>query len=200
MTRFRVVVAAALLVVTLPRPVAPQGDVYGSVGGDSDPVSGGVVQFVPIGRTVLVASSDTVVMDQRRLRFIPSILPVQVGTTVEFTNSDPVMHNVFGPRGGNRAFNLGTYPRDQSRFLTFDIEGPHTILCHVHPEMVAWIVAVPTPYFTVTGEAGGFEMSGLPAGDYELRIWHRRMGTWAPGVPVSIPTDGSVKVLVPRPL
>ncbi len=117
---------------------------------------------------------DTVTIDQQHLQFVPDVLPIQIGTTVEFLNSDPIMHNVFSPERSGAGFDLGTYPRGDSRFHTFSDSGVYLLLCHVHPQMVAWIVAVPTPYFSVTDDDGAFRIQEVPPGRYSLLGWHQR--------------------------
>jgi plastocyanin len=116
----------------------------------------------------------TPIIDQRNLRFVPRVLVILPGTTVEFRNSDPILHNVFNPAGPGEGFNLGTYPRTDLRSRTFTELGAHVILCHVHPEMVAYVVVVPTTYHAVVGRRGRFSIRNVPAGRYTLRVWHRR--------------------------
>ncbi|MGB9106015.1 MAG: plastocyanin/azurin family copper-binding protein, partial [Terriglobales bacterium] len=82
-----------------------------------------------------------VLMDQKSLRFVPHVLAIQVGTTVEFANSDPLAHNVFSISSPKR-FNLGLYGRGTSRRMKFDQPGVVQLLCNVHQEMSAFIVVV----------------------------------------------------------
>ena len=114
-------------------------------------------------------------LDQEHLRFVPDILVVRPGTAVSFTNSDPLMHNVFGPgrRGGDR-FDLGTYPRGATRVHVFEREGIHAVLCHIHPEMVAYVLVAPVQATTTTGVDGTFTLSGVEPGRYRLTAWHPR--------------------------
>ncbi|MFQ5720501.1 MAG: carboxypeptidase regulatory-like domain-containing protein [Acidobacteriota bacterium] len=117
-------------------------------------------------------------MDQRDMTFVPHVLPVVVGTQVDFKNGDPVLHNVFSPDKCADGFNLGSWPQGQIRSHTFDEECAATILCNVHPEMEAFVVAVPTPYFAVTDRSGAYSISGLPDGTYTVKVWHpKRKGT-----------------------
>lgn len=121
------------------------------------------------------ASADTVVLDQRGLRFLPGTMVVRPGTTVLFLNNDDIQHNVFSPGrivGTGDPFDLGTYARGETRYHTFGDTGPHTILCNVHPEMVAYIVSVPGDYKTVTDPDGHFALPDVPNGPYLLRVWH----------------------------
>jgi plastocyanin len=120
------------------------------------------------------APDRVVVVDQRGLRFMPHVLPIQVGTTVEFANSDPLAHNVFSISGPKR-FNLGLYGRGTSRRVKFDQPGIVQLLCNVHQEMSAFIVVVKSPYFARTAADGSFRIDSVPAGRHRVRIWHEAM-------------------------
>ncbi len=114
------------------------------------------------------------VMDQRSLKFVPHVLVVLKGTTVDFLNSDNVGHNVFWPSvGGNKklAHNLGTWPQGVKKSFTFNDLGAVPLLCNVHPEMSGYVVVVPTPYLAVTDKEGHYEIKGVPPGTYSLKTW-----------------------------
>jgi plastocyanin len=111
-------------------------------------------------------------MNQKNLVFSPHVLPVQVGTTVDFLNGDAVAHNVFSPDKCCDAFNLGSWPQGQSRSYTFKARCMATLLCKVHPEMEGFIAAVPTPWFAVTDKTGAYAIHGVPDGAYTLKVWH----------------------------
>lgn len=120
------------------------------------------------------APKDHVVIDQRKMAFLPHVVAVQQGTTVDFLNSDPVGHNVYWPSiSGNKALkgNLGTWPKGEKKPFTFKDLGVASLLCNVHPEMSGYIVVVPTPYFAVTDKDGNFEIKNIPAGKYTLKTW-----------------------------
>jgi len=117
---------------------------------------------------------DHVVIDQRKMAFIPHVVAVQQGTTVEFLNSDPVGHNVYWPSiSGNKklSHNLGTWPKGEKKPFQFNDLGVASLLCNVHPEMSGYVVVVPTPYFAVTDKEGNFEIKNVPAGKYTLKTW-----------------------------
>lgn len=120
-------------------------------------------------------ATGTVAMDQEGMKFIPHVLAVQVGTTVEFLNSDQVSHNVFTPDGCADRFNLGTWGMGDKRTHTFDAPCAAVMLCAIHPEMEAWVVAVPTPHFAVTAEDGSFTIDGVPDGPLTLKVWHPKV-------------------------
>lgn len=120
------------------------------------------------------APKEHVVIDQRKMSFMPHVVAVQQGTTVDFLNSDPVGHNVYWPSiSGNKklSHNLGTWPKGEKKPFQFNDLGTASLLCNVHPEMSGYVVVVPTPYFAVTDKDGNFEIKNIPAGKYTLKTW-----------------------------
>lgn len=119
-------------------------------------------------------AKERAVMDQHKMKFEPHVLVVQLGTTVEFLNSDAVGHNVYWPSiSGNKklAHNMGTWPQGQRKPFQFNEVGVAPLLCNVHPEMSGYIVVVPTPYFAVTDKDGNFVIKDVPPGKYALKTW-----------------------------
>jgi plastocyanin len=112
-------------------------------------------------------------LDQRNMTFIPHVLPVQTGTTVDFLNNDEVKHNVFSP--DHEKYNLGTWPKGAIKQYTFTTKGVYTQLCNVHPEMESFIVALDTPYYALTDKEGNFELQGVPPGNYTIKVWHKKL-------------------------
>jgi len=113
-------------------------------------------------------------VDQKKMAFLPHVVVVQQGTTVDFLNSDAVGHNVYWPSiSGNKklSHNLGTWPQGQKKSFQFNDPGAASLLCNVHPEMSGYVVVVPTPYFAVTDKDGNFEIENIPAGKYTLKTW-----------------------------
>jgi len=118
--------------------------------------------------------SKPAVEDQKHMAFVPHVLVVLKGTTVQFLNSDPVGHNVYWPSiSGNKklAHNMGTWPQGQQKSFTFNDLGVASLLCNVHPEMSGYVVVVSTPYFAVTNKEGEFEIKDVPDGSYTLKTW-----------------------------
>ena len=114
-------------------------------------------------------------LDQKGLVFHPHILVVPVGSTVGFLNNDKVAHNVFWPSvGGNKKLNhnLGTWPTGETRSFKFENVGAVPLLCNVHPEMSAYVVVVPTPYYVLTDDSGSYSLADLPDGQYSVSAWH----------------------------
>ncbi|HEV8076028.1 MAG TPA: carboxypeptidase regulatory-like domain-containing protein [Candidatus Acidoferrum sp.] len=120
------------------------------------------------------APSQHVAVDQKKMEFIPRVVVVLQGTTVDFTNSDPVGHNVYWPSiSGNKKLthNLGTWPKGEKKSFQFNDPGVAPLLCNVHPEMSGYVVVVTTPYFAVTDKDGNYEIKNVPAGKYTLKTW-----------------------------
>ena len=163
---------------------ASAGDIEGKVSG----MKGKSVVYVDaIAGKTFPASKDKPVMDQKGLMFVPHIMPVQQGTTVEFLNSDTVQHNVFWTAisGDKKAgHNLGTWPKGEKRPFTFDKPGLVPLFCNVHPDMAAYIVVSPTPYFAETDESGSYKIKDVPDGSYTVAAWHE--GAKSQSKPVTV--------------
>jgi plastocyanin len=119
--------------------------------------------------------TEKAVMDQRNKRFSPRVLPVLVGTTVDFPNNDNTWHNVFS-KSEAREFDLGLYPSGQSRSVTFDKPGVVRILCNVHPRMEAYILVQGHPHFSAADSRGNYRVDAVPLGKYRLEVWHPELG------------------------
>jgi plastocyanin len=119
------------------------------------------------------ASLPTKQVSQKDLLFIPALLPVQVGTKVEFPNLEKdTYHNIFSYSPAKR-FDLGRYRPDEKPVPSqvFDVAGLVTLRCDIHEHMRGLILVLATPHFTTTDESGRFRLSGLPAGHYTLKAW-----------------------------
>ncbi len=114
-------------------------------------------------------------IDQLDLVFVPHVLAVQKGTTVDFPNSDLVRHNVFSTPDCCNQFNLGTYDIGTSKPVTFNESCEIPLLCNVHAEMSAFVVVLDNPYFGVTEKDGSFKIDNVPTGTYKLKTWHERL-------------------------
>jgi plastocyanin len=114
----------------------------------------------------------TAQMLQKDLMFQPSILPVLVGTKVEFPNLDDTYHNVFSYSPAKR-FDLGRYTADERPIPSevFDVPGLVTLRCDIHEHMRALILVLDTPHFTLSDGDGRYRLEGLPPGSYVLKVW-----------------------------
>jgi plastocyanin len=180
-------VLVLVAVITGSSLIAHAGTISGKVSG----VAGESVVYVDssAGKT-FPASTQHPVVDQRGLMFQPHITVVQVGSTVDFLNSDSVAHNVFWTSiGGNKKLghNLGTWPKGERKSFKFDTPGAVPVLCNVHPEMSAYIVVVPTPYFATSDAAGSYKIENVPDGSYTATAWHE--GAKTQSKPVSVSGD-----------
>ena len=105
-------------------------------------------------------------------------MPVLAGTTVDFLNSDPVLHNVFSPDACADHVNLGTWPQGQTKDYMFakctKLPCVYTQLCRVHTEMEAYIVVLQNPFFAVTTKEGHYDITNVPPGTYQLAVWHAK--------------------------
>jgi len=135
------------------------------------------------------AKSKKALVDQRDMKFIPFVLPVVVGTTVEFPNNDKSWHNVFS-KSDTKKFDLGLYAPGKSRSQVFDKPGVVRVLCNAHPAMEAFIVVKDHPYITAPDKRGNFRLDGVPLGKFRLQVWHPQHGTTDTGV--AIVRDGEV--------
>lgn len=171
---------------------AQGGSIHGTASVPSAGITGVVVYLVPERGATPAPPPMTAVMDQRDLKFVPRVLAVTPGSTVAFPNSDAVMHNVFHPAVHAGAFDLGTYPTGERRSFNFAEEGAYVIFCHVHPEMIGYVVVVASAHLAVSNENGLFHLEGVAPGTYHLRTWHRRLQSL--DQVVSVPAGGAVTV------
>lgn len=140
--------------------------------------SGVVVWCRPVnGPTPAKASSGHARMIQKDKTFTPHVLPILVGTTVDFPNFDPIFHNAFSSYNG-QIFDVGLYPPGTDRAVHFKRPGVVRVFCNIHSSMSAVIVVLDTQYFAVTNSKGNFRIEDLPPGDYDVRVFHERA---APG-------------------
>jgi len=118
------------------------------------------------------ASLPTKEIAQKDLTFIPALLPIRVGTKIEFPNLDDTYHNIFSYSPAKR-FDLGRYRPEERPIPTqiFDKPGLITLRCDIHEHMRGLILVLNTPYFVMTDSAGHFRLGGLPAGRYTLKAW-----------------------------
>jgi plastocyanin len=164
-----------LVLAALTAGAARAGEIAGTVRGrDGHPLRDAVV-FV-VGVQAGTPPRRAVVMDQRKRTFIPHVMVVQLGTTIEFPNNDTVYHNVFSFREGKR-FDLGLYPVGTTRREVMSKPGLVRLFCNIHSNMSAFIWVVENPYFCQTGEDGAFRLEGVPTGSYTVRFWHAKEGS-----------------------
>jgi plastocyanin len=132
-------------------------------------------------------------LTQQDTAFHPPVLVIPVGTSVEFPNRDPFFHNVFSYSATKR-FDLGRYPRGESRTVTFDKPGVVKVYCEIHQWMRSAILVVENPYHAQVGADGRFSIDGVPPGRYKLAVWDFDRGQRV--VDVTVPASGAARVEV----
>lgn len=149
------------------------GEIHGKVAAKGMRDSSDAVVYIDkVPGKTFAPPSEHARMNQKSLQFLPHVLPVVIGTTVDFLNSDSVLHNVFSPDACADRFNLGTFPQGQTKSFTFKKACFAALLCKVHPEMEGFVAALPTPYFAVTSPDGSYEIKDVPDGTYTVKVWH----------------------------
>jgi plastocyanin len=134
-----------------------------------------VVWLTPIGTPTSTPIPKTnAKLTQKDKQFLPHLLVVPTGTSVEFPNVDPFFHNVFSLFNGKR-FDLGLYEAGSRRSVTFDREGVSYIFCNIHPQMGAVVVSLNSPWFTISDAAGSVVIRDVPPGRYRLNIWAEQL-------------------------
>jgi plastocyanin len=113
-------------------------------------------------------------MQQIHETFVPHVLPIRAGTSVDFPNGDPFFHNVFS-LSGPKSFDLGRYPQGHKRTVRFDKPGIIKVFCHIHSHMNAVVLVFDHPYFAVPDDKGHYIIPQVPAGNYTLVAWHERL-------------------------
>ena len=137
--------------------------------------------------------SPPIVLDQKDCRYVPHVLGVQMGQSLEILNSDPTLHNVHAIPAANQEFNTGQpLPgmRHTHRFTTTEVMVPFK--CDVHPWMFAYVGVVDHPFFAVTGADGSFNLEGLPPGTYTIEAWHETLGTQTQTVTIGDRETGDI--------
>jgi len=140
-----------------------------------------VVELRPVERPELPPFEGRATMDQQGLVFVPHVLAIRKGTTVTFLNSDAEQHNVYflDDRTGE-TLDIGTWGPGVSVDHTFDEPGMVITLCKLHLEMAAYVVVTDGPWFVAaeldeSGRSASFRIDGVPPGEYELSVWHKKL-------------------------
>ncbi|MGA2355377.1 MAG: carboxypeptidase regulatory-like domain-containing protein [Terriglobales bacterium] len=185
-----------MAVLVLTSLTASAGTISGKVSG----MKGESVVYVEaIAGKTFPAPTAKIVIDQKGLMFVPHVVPVEQGTTVDFLNSDSVAHNVFWIAiSGNKKLghNLGTWPQGEKRSFKFDNPGVVPLLCNVHPEMAAYIIVAPTPYFATADKSGDYKIENVPDGSYTVTAWHE--GAKNTTKPVTVSGDSKADFTVSK--
>lgn len=157
-----------------------------------------VVYFRPDARAPVEPLPGPLELRTERKQFVPRSLPVTVGSTVSFPNSDPILHNVFSPPGAN-SFDLGLYGQGEAKQFTFETPGLVRVYCNVHHNMVAHILVLDTPHFASVDSDGRFRLDALPEGEGELFVWHERARLWRQRIDPAAAAEQSIRLDLTRP-
>jgi len=146
----------------------------------------------PIPGATFTPPPTPAVIRQKDAQFVPHVLPILIGTTVEWPNLDDIYHNVFC-MAETKPFDLGLYNADHPpKNMVFDKAGQADVFCSIHTKMHCIVLVLTNPYFALADDKGRFVIKDVPAGTYQLRAWHERV----PGKTetVTVPADGEVQV------
>lgn len=132
------------------------------------------------------------IIDQRNLKFIPTVVAIMTGETVDFPNNDKSWHNVYS-KGGANDFDLGLYASGKTRSKKFDKPGVSRILCNAHPNMEAFVVVKDHPFFSTTDSRGNYEIKNVPLGKVRVEIWYPNLDVRSDNI--EIVRDGEVFAL-----
>ena len=146
----------------------------------------------------LPAPSHTPTLEQLNERFVPHVLPVLKGATVEFPNRDPVFHNVFS-LSSVRTFDLGRFPKGESKSIRFPKAGLVQVFCHIHSDMSAVILVLDNPLFSVPNSHGHYTIDQVPPGEYRVVAWHERIKPITERVRVTAGQTAVLDFTIPLP-
>jgi hypothetical protein len=190
------------------RPARPPAVTGTVTGGGEDGPGGAVVWLKRLdGRTPPVAPASGRFITQRKKTFLPHVLIVPVGSTVEFRNDDQIYHNAFSLNKPND-FDAGIRAMGNTFSRKFSQPGQVEILCNIHSNMSAYVIVVDSPYYAKVRESGAFSIPNVPAGQYELSVWYegasiiarKKISVAAGGtsdISVAIDADKKPRVFVP---
>jgi hypothetical protein len=150
------------------------------------------------GGSELPAPSGTPTLEQLNEHFVPHVLPVLKGATVEFPNRDPVFHNVFS-LSSTRTFDLGRFPKGESKSIRFPKAGLVQVFCHIHSDMSAVIMVLDNPLFAVPNLRGHYVIEGVPPGEYRVVAWHERIKPISDRVRVTAGQTATLDFTIPLP-
>jgi plastocyanin len=198
------VTGRALITKRLSKKSLPPGiyDLRGTaapvLSGDTDPVNEFDRMVVILeGGKMAPKPAENLVLEQRNGRFDPDLVVIPTGSTIQFPNADPIFHNVFSLSRAH-SFDLGFYPKGQSRSMKFTREGIVQVYCHIHANMYAAIVVTSSPWYAKPSADGSFSWDNVPAGHYRVVAWHKVAGTFR--TEIDVPENGKTEFAIRVPI
>ena len=153
--------------------VSPQGGIRSAVVWIEKPPATAAAEALP----------STAAMDQKECTFLPRVVIVPAGGKIDFLNSDRLLHNLHATPNANPPFNR-TQPKGRTITISFSHPEIIRVTCDLHSWMRGWVVVADHPFYALTDGGGAFELRGLPAGRYTLKVWQERLGTTSKDVVV----------------
>lgn len=157
-----------------------------------DAVASATLQASTGAKAGLVEPSEsplpTAIIAQENGRFSPMVTAVQVGTAVSFPNRDDILHNVYSFSRAKK-FQLPLYATEPPELVVFDRPGVVILGCNIHDWMVAYVYVLESPYFVKTDVNGKSTLSGLPPGNYDVRVQHPRKRKRGSSPPLQVSVD-----------
>jgi len=151
-----------------------------------------VVSIDRVAQPASATAPPRAVVAQRDGQFLPHVLPVVVGTDVEWANFDDIFHNVFSISDAC-GFDLGLYKRGEAaKTVRFDVPGRVDVFCSIHTKMSCVVLVLPNPWFARSDDRGRYIIKDVPAGTYRLKAWHERLP--AQIKEVVVPEVGEVRI------
>ncbi len=147
--------------------------------------------------TAAPAAPITATMQQRNRQLEPGLLVLSVGSTVNFPNMDPIFHNIFSLSKA-QTFDLGYYPKGNTRSVTFRHSGIIQVYCHVHPNMYGAIVVTSSRWFGKPAADGSFSWADVPPGRYRLMVWQKFAGLFPRDIVVPEAGNVNVRIAIPE--
>jgi plastocyanin len=168
--------------------VSPQKELRNAVVWIENPPAGVAAPPLPVKTEI----------DQKACMFLPRVVVVPAGGTVDFLNSDRLLHNIHATPKLNVSFNR-TQPMSRTIPVTFAKPEIVKINCDLHSWMAAWVVVAAHPWYAITGADGQFAFDNLPPGQYRLQVWHERLGTVPATVTIGDQQPGRITVEMKAP-
>ena len=190
--------AAAALVFAAPATTLPASAIEGTLSGRALQKNVQIVYLEKVGTPDATKPTEGAVLDQRGNTYVPHVLPIVAGSSVEIRTSDPELHNVYAQQGDAVLFNSGMPAGAPPRTRVFEERGVVHLTCSIHKEMSAYVVVLQNRFFTAPGKSGAFRIDSVPPGTYKLRIWGERLDETlaAKSWDVTVPGSGAVTLSI----